>query len=479
MPEFSPEILATWTEGRWTRLPAAPIARFTIDSRKARAGDCFVALRTAKRDGHAFIAAAAAQGAIAAIVEQPVADADLPQLVVGDSVAALQACAQAHRERFSGIVIGITGSAGKTSTKELIGRLLGAERTLLTEKNLNNYLGVPLTLLQLDERLHRFAVVEVGINRPGEMEILASLVRPNVGVVTNVGAAHLEGLGSLERVAAEKALLLRAMRGDGFVVYPEDCDRYGSFRELRGSKRVVGEHSRRSPGGGTANVTFQTKHKRAESENAAASENEAMAPDGPGEVETSLHLPGRPVFSFGLPPMTIGMRMNAILAATVALSLGIPESTVRSELGAWKAAEFRGEIRRCGDSVYYLDCYNANPLSMRDALSFFSERFVGGPRLFVIGSMRELGRASEAAHHSIGEILRLSKGDRAIFIGESAPLMQAGALASGNPPDRLAIYGSADDARSDVRAFRGSIFLKGSRAFKLETLIPEGESSSC
>lgn len=477
MPEFLPDVLAAWTEGRWTRLPAGAITGFTIDSREAKPGDCFVALRTDRRDGHDFVASAAAQGAVAAIVQREVEGCGLPQLVVADPLSALQACAQAHRQAFSGIVVGLTGSAGKTSTKELLTRMLGAERTLATLKNLNNHLGVPLTLLQLDDRRHRFAVIEVGINRAGEMEPLASIVRPNIGLVTNVGPAHLEGLRSVEQVAIEKARLLRAMSGDGFAVYPESCDAYAAFRDLPGQKRVVGEASAL---GGTANVTFQTKHKlRSVAGQATAPQSGASGPDAPGEAQLELHLPGRPGFFFCLQAMPGGMRMNAMLAATVALSLGSSEAAVQAGLTAWRPAEFRGEIREREGSVYYLDCYNANPLSMSDALRYFSERFPDQPRLWVIGSMRELGQASEEAHHAIGRSLSLGPHDRAIFIGESADILLAGALASGNPADRLTTCASTGEARAGVAGFRGAVFLKGSRAFKLETLYPAEEGSPC
>jgi UDP-N-acetylmuramoyl-tripeptide--D-alanyl-D-alanine ligase len=213
MPTFAPQILAAWTGGRWTRLPEAPLTGFSADSRQLRPGQAFVALKTGRRDGHGFLAEAGRAGAVAALVAAAQADAALPQLVVPDPLTALQAIAREHRRSFAGPVIGISGSAGKTSTKDLLARLLGGERggVLATEGNLNNHLGVPLTLLRLDPRAHAFAVIEAGISAPGEMAALAAMIEPDAAVITLVAPAHLEALGGIEGVAREKALLPAAV----------------------------------------------------------------------------------------------------------------------------------------------------------------------------------------------------------------------------------------------------------------------------
>src|SRR5471032_1278003 len=182
MPTFAPAQLASWTGGRWTTPPGAPLTGFAIDSRAVRAGEIFVALKTEKRDGHEFLAAAQAAGAGAALVATPNPSLKLPQLVVRDPLAAFQAIAREHRRAFRGKVVGISGSAGKTSTKELLTLVLGgaASGVLATEGNLNNHLGVPLTLTRLDPAAHKFAVVEAGVSAPGEMPPLAAMIRPDL-----------------------------------------------------------------------------------------------------------------------------------------------------------------------------------------------------------------------------------------------------------------------------------------------------------
>ncbi len=178
MPSFLPAQLASWTGGRWTAQPVSSLLGFAIDSRQLRRGDVFVAIKSEQRDGHAFLGAAEAAGASAALVSTPDPALALPQLVVADPLRAFQAIAREHRRLFRGPVVGISGSAGKTSTKNLLALLLEAAaassdahagQVLATEGNLNNHLGVPLTLTRLDPAVHRFAVVEAGISAPGEM----------------------------------------------------------------------------------------------------------------------------------------------------------------------------------------------------------------------------------------------------------------------------------------------------------------------
>src|SRR4051812_45501053 len=223
MPTFDPNTLAAWTGGRWTHLPSADVTGFHFDTRALRTGEIFVAIRTEKRDGHDFLADAQKAGASAALVAKPNAALSLPQLVVPDPRAAFQAIAREHRRAFLGKVIGISGSAGKTSTKDLLALLLGGEAcgVAATEGNLNNLLGVPLTLTRLDSSRHRFAVVEAGISVPGEMKTLADMIEPDVALIPLVAPAHTQELGGIEGVAREKALLPAAVRPAGVAIFPK------------------------------------------------------------------------------------------------------------------------------------------------------------------------------------------------------------------------------------------------------------------
>lgn len=436
MPVFSPESLANWTRGRWTGSPERPLTGFGIDSRTIRAGDVFVALKTPQRDGHAFLGAARAAGAAAALVAQADASVPLAQLVVPDPLAALQAIAHAWRRLFPGPVAAISGSAGKTSTKNLLALLLGPQ-ALATEGNLNNHLGVPLTLTRLDPAVHRFAVIEAGIGSPGEMATLAAMIEPDVAIITLIAAAHLEAFGSLESVAREKALLPAAVRPGGIAFLPESCLAYDAFRRLRVPTTVIGR---------TVAIT-QTSDR----------------------TQIVLEFDGKP---FVLPRVSDGMARNAALAISAALWLRVPAEDVRSRLDGWRPPALRGEVRRIDGRLVYVDCYNANPAAMADALAAFrAVAPAGEPRLFVLGGMEELGPGAARFHRELGRSLRLGPADRVIALGPHAGEVGAGAIETGARPDQVETAESAAAAAGKVAGFAGAVFVKGSRKYSLEKVL--------
>src|ERR1019366_2471485 len=276
----------------------------------------------------------------------------LPQLVVTNPLVALQAIAREHRRAFRGWVVGISGSAGKTSTKELLTLVLGGSGSgvlatggnlkkasaasgapitggvLATEGNLNNRLGVPLTLTRLDSAAHRFAVIEAGVSAPGEMAPLAGMIRPDVALITTIAPAHTLAFGGLEGVAREKSGLVHGMTTTGVAVFPKSCTQFAAFRDLFVDQLVL----ERSPVLRPATLPQHTIHY-----------NIIQRRD-----ETVI------VVAFGPPPpvmfklcrVTDGMADNAALALTVALRLGVDHVTIQSRLAAWSPPTLRGEIRR-------------------------------------------------------------------------------------------------------------------------------------
>jgi len=442
MPAFTPDFLARASGGHWSAVPRSPLSGFATDSRQLRPGQVFVAIATAQRDGHDFLTAAAAAGAPAAIVSAPRPALALPQLVVADPLAAFQAIARAHRRGFSGPVAAVTGSAGKTSTKNLLALLLGASPdahdspVLATEGNLNNHLGVPLTLTRLDPGRHRYAVVEAGISAPGEMAPLAAMIEPDLALVTLIAPAHLADLGGLEGVAREKAVLAAGVRPGGLALFPPACSEFAAFRALTVPTRIVAAAVRQL--GDWTEITL----------------GEASPP-------------------FRMRRVSAGMASNAGLAISAALRLGISPEVVQSRLAHWSPAPLRGEVRRDGGRLLYLDCYNANPAAMADALAAFAFLAPAGrPRLFVLGCMEELGAESASYHRALGAELRLGPADRAVLIGEQAEQIRVGARAVGARDDQLTIAGTPEGAAGIVAGFAGAIFIKGSRRYRLETLVP-------
>ena len=444
--EFPHIYLAYAARGRWTREPAAGacVPGFGIDTRELVPGHCFVALKTARRDGHDYLAAAQAAGAGAALVSRADPAIDLPQLVVDDPLAALQAIAAAHRRDFPGIVIGVTGSVGKTSTKELLARLLSTAPgdVLATSGNLNNHLGVPLTLTKLNHTTHRYAVIEAGIGGPGEMEVLARMIEPDLALVTHVGPAHLEALGSLENVAREKSILLARARAGSAKFFPQFCLDYAAFRQLPAPAIALDPKIRHGSEGTT--LRFTPPH---------------LDPATAEEV------------FFTCRRVSDGMARNVALALAAALQLGVSPGDAQRRLLDWEPAALRGEI--CRDHAgrwLYVDCYNANPASMHDALTAFAGMAPANqPRLFLIGGMEELGEEAIAYHRKLGVALAgtLRSGDSALVLAgrEAAAAVVNGA----DHPDVTA--GDLASLRSRFETHRGAVFIKGSRRYQLESLL--------
>lgn len=450
MPTFAHAKLAAWSGGRWTRSPGGALVGFNQDTRSLTAGQVFVALRTDKRDGHDFLGEAQARGAAAAIVAREVAGTDLPQLVVADPLTAFQQIAGGYRrEYFKGPVIGVTGSAGKTSTKDLIQLLLGgAPAVYATEGNLNNHIGVPLTLTRLDPAVHTAAVVEAGVSGPGEMQPLVSMIQPDHAVVTMVGPAHLERLGSVEGVAAEKVALLTGVKPGGLQVFPVSCWSLEVFRRLANPLVLVPA-------------------------------NEGMVQvDGRTVAFTVLHRPERTEVTLGgkrnfiLRRVSGGMAQNAALALALASELGVSDALLQERLARWQPSKWRGELQRAGEALVYCDFYNANPASMQDAIAaFYSLVKPELTRLYVLGCMEELGASAPEHHRQLGRSLLLRPGDFAYVIGSQAEAVRQGLLENGNDPAQVAVITDVAPVRERIAGFKGAVFLKASRRYQLEKVL--------
>lgn len=471
MPAFAPALLARWTAGHWTTLPAAPLHGFAIDSRAVRAGEVFVALKTDARDGHGFLAAALAAGATAALVSRPNPALALPQLVVADPLAAFQAIAREHRRAFTGPVIGVTGSAGKTSTKNLLALLLGATESaaasspvLATAGNLNNHLGVPLTLTRLDPAQHRFAVIEAGISAPGDMDPLAAMIAPDIALTTLIAPAHIKELGSLEGVAGEKSRLSAAVRPTGVAIFPTQCAAFAAFRDLTVRHMVIEPAEVVRPAAPPKDKVYFAITQRGDT------------------TAIALAYGQPPPLTFSLRRVTDGMAQNAVLAICVALWLGVSPGLVQSRLNAYAPAPLRGEWRRTPSQLQYLDCYNANPASMLDALAtFYAVAPAAEPRLFIVGGMEELGPEAARHHRALGRSLHLRPQDELVTMGDYAAEVRTGALENGNADARLTVVTSHAAIAARLAGFRGAVFVKGSRRYQLEKALhlPDAHLQPC
>jgi UDP-N-acetylmuramoyl-tripeptide--D-alanyl-D-alanine ligase len=420
-------------------------AAVSTDTRSLGAGDLFVALRGPNFDGNSFTAAAAAAGAAGAVVDRLTPGAG-PQIAVADTQAALVAGARAWRAGFSLPLVGVAGSNGKTTTKEMVAAILAeAGATLATRGNLNNHIGVPLTLLRLEPG-HRFAVVEIGANRAGEVAELAALARPSIGLVTNAGAEHLEGFGSLEGVAAAEGELFAALPADGVAVINADDAFAPLWRAM----------TRASPCTFGVERAADFRATGVKTEVGAAGFTTRFTLHAPqGAVEVSLPLAGRHNV------------LNALGAAAAAVAAGASGAEVVRGLARVPVARGRLQFRLARNGAWIIDdSYNANPSSMRAGIEVLGS--LGGRRWLVVGDMAELGAFAESSHVELGEFAREQGIERLFATGRLAALAVESFGPGGEWHPDTEQLGAALRAALPPEA---RVLVKGSRMNRLERVV--------
>lgn len=430
----------------------------STDTRHLRPGELFVALRGEHHDGHAFVAEALRQGAGGVLVEQAKAEAvtgllaaagEAAGIAVADTLQALGDLARFHRRRRRAFVLAITGSNGKTTTRRMTVAVLGQRFAVLEpERNWNNLIGVPLTLFRLEPR-HEAAVLELGTNRPGEIARLTEICIPDAGLITNIGPAHLEGLGSLDGVLAEKSALLRGLASGGRAVLNADdprllrlarqCGREVLLFGLHPEARVRAVEITLEAEGTTFELVTEAGHAR-------------------------VRLPAPGAFLVG----------NALAAAAAGRLLGLSPEEIAAGLAAFRPAPGRLEVRRLPGGVTVIDdTYNANPASVEAAVATLTALRGASRGIVVLGEMRELGPAAAALHRELGRLAAQSGAARLFACGPWREEVAAGAVAAG-----LAAAAIATGAREEIGAalaaeVRGGdwVLVKGSRAAGMEAIV--------
>jgi len=420
---------------------SAPLGRVATDTRAIAAGDVFVALRGERFDAHDFLAVAAANGSAALVVDDArrVPLVGIPVFVVDDTTAALGALGRYRRRVWGKPVVAIAGSNGKTSTKALVTAALGARyRVHATAGNLNNHIGVPLTLLSIPDDAD-LAVVEIGTNHPGEVATLRALAEPDIAVLTSIGEEHLEGFGDLAGVLREECAIFE---GVALGVMPSAHPEVGPLARA-GAARVV---QAGLDGGDVAPGGW------------------GLAPDGRGwmtfgDVRVTVPLLG-----------THNLR-NATLAVAVARAAGIADDETARGIAAIPQLPMRSALEPIGTLLVLSDAYNANPASAREALATLGAIEGGRPRVVVLGSMLELGGASDALHDEIARLALATESAVVAGVGEFQRALRAVA------PDDARIV-TAPDAEAlwpllrDRVPANALVLLKGSRGTRLERLLP-------
>ncbi len=450
-PSLSSDDLARLTGGRLLARSDRPIRGASVDSRLVQPGELFVALPGERTDGHEFIADAVARGAAALLVTRPLPDpavlGDLAVVRVVDALAALGAVAAGWRRRFHPLVVGVTGSIAKTSTKEAVAAVLSSRfATLRSEGNQNNEVGLPLTLLRLgpgDEA----AVLEMGMYAAGEIAELARIAAPSIGVVTAVQPVHLERIGSLRAIEMAKGELLEALPPGGRAILNADdpiVRRMGSRSSARSTTYGFDRD---------ADVTA-----------------ESVEPAGLAGMRFVLRTDvGRRAVS--IPALGRLSVHNALAGAAVGRAAGLPLDDIAAGLETGWSAPHRVQVVRTGGVTFVDDTYNASPRSVVAALELLAG--LPGRRGAVLGEMLELGDVSVKGHHVVGEAVARTA-DWLVVVGRAAAGIAEGALASGMEPGRVSVVADVDAALEFLppRLRDGDVVLvKASRGIGLERIV--------
>jgi UDP-N-acetylmuramoyl-tripeptide--D-alanyl-D-alanine ligase len=426
---------------------AVAIERVHSDTRTLQPGDLFVALRGERFDANDCLAQARASGAVAALAERDLEAAGLPGVEVADSRRALGELARQWRAQFSLPLIAVTGSNGKTTVTQMIASILRAavgDAALATQGNLNNEIGVPLTVLRLGAA-HRFAVVELGMNHPGEIAGLARIAQPTVALVNNAQREHQEFMASVEAVARENAACFQSLPADGVAVFPAGDEYTPLWRELAGDRHLL-------TFGAGADVSGEADWVD------GAWRLRARTPAG--DFEARLQIAGRHNID------------NALAATACALAAGVPLAAIAQGLDRFEPVKGRSralQLKLAGRCLTLVDdSYNANPDSVRAAIEVLAE--LPGPRLLALGDMGEVGDQGLAFHD---EVLRhaLARGIDAVLVTGDWMELAASPLESGG---RLRFFKDFDALQSEALALApgmGSVLVKGSRFMRMERLL--------
>ncbi len=425
-----------------------PQTRFdgvSTDTRAVKRAELFVALRGERFDGHDFLAAAAERGAAGAIVDRRHQKTlPLPAVVVDDTRRALADLARHWRRRFSPALVAVTGSNGKTTVKEMLAAILrtharhepaGEAAVLATSGNLNNDIGVPLTLLRL-RATHRWCAIELGMNHPGEIAVLAGIAVPTVAVVNNAQREHLEFMSSVEQVAAENANVYDALPADGVAVVNADDAHAGYFRTRAQPRRVLDFGLQ----GAAVSGRYALKHM--------SSEIHIRTPQG--DTDATLSIPG------------VHNVRNALAAAACALAAGVPTDRIGAGLSAFRPYTGRLQVKQAPGGLTVIDdTYNANPDSVRAAIDVLVS--CPGPTALVLGDMGEVGDQGPQFHREVGDYARIQGVSSLLALGTATPEAVAAFGAGARHFETVEALVAALQART--------VLVKGSRFMRMERVV--------
>lgn len=431
--------------------PETPIAGISTDSRKIRQGDLFIPLVGERFDGHSYIANSLEAGAVACLTQKDPEDfAEKAVIRVEDTGKALRDLAAWYRQKFTIPFAAITGSVGKTSTKDMVACVLGERyRVLKTEGNLNNEIGVPLTVFNLEEA-HEAAVVEMGMSSFGEISNLTAIVKPNIAIITNVGMSHIEKLGSRQNILKAKMEILEGLNPKGLVVLNGDDNLLSGLKDLLPFRTVFY--------GLEEGLDYRATDVRTHGESGTGFE---VMLDG-REYEVHVPVPG------------VHHVHNALAAIAAGRELGMKMEEIIAGISRFSPGKMRQNILSARGLKVINDAYNASPQSMEAAIQLLADLGKEARKIAVLGDMLEMGDWAKNAHLDVGRFAVAKGVDLLAAVGPNGKYIVQGALESGMPEDRTAWFGSNGEALEylNVRVAGGDMILvKGSRGMKMEEIV--------
>ena len=427
----------------------APVTGVVIDSRAVTPGALFAAIPGERVDGHDYIGKAFDLGASCCLAQRVPAGETRPVICVPDTAAALETLARAYRARFAIPVLGVTGSVGKTTTKEMIASVLSRDFKLYkSEGNHNNEIGLPMTVMNMPEDTE-LLVAELGTNHPGEIAYLSAIAQPDYAVITNIGIAHIEYLGSREGILREKLDILRSSLKNTVGIFNGD-------EPLLWNVRDKGTHKK---------YYFGIDNPSCD-----------VVASGIQELDDGMrfHVSGfHHEFELFVPALGRHMVYNALAAATVGLAMGVKPETIQNELSIFRNTGMRQKIYEKNGMTIIEDCYNAGPESTEAALGVLASVKTSGKRIAVLGDMLELGNRSSAEHYRIGRIAA-QKADLLLTYGAHSVRTVTGAITGGMSPKNAEHFDTHEDLVRMLKMRAGEadvILFKGSRGMKMERVL--------
>ncbi|WP_169703210.1 UDP-N-acetylmuramoyl-tripeptide--D-alanyl-D-alanine ligase [Candidatus Kuenenia stuttgartensis] len=438
----------------------------SVDSRNVHKGNVFFAIKGDHYDGRQFIEQAFDAGAIGVVVSKQggidISGKCLPLILVDDVKTALGDLARHYRRKLNAKIIGITGSNGKTTTKEMLYHLLSHFAPVVKpQKSFNNFIGVPLTIFEIESK-HKYGILEMGTNAPGEILRLSEIGLPDIAVILNISKTHLEGLGSIEGVALEKGDILKNLKENGVFVYNADnplcceiADKFGGNKISFGlgqNAQIRGTDAKKKGNGSvfTIDIDYNTFRLC------------GVKGGGRRQFEIQLQVPGHHNIS------------NCLASFAVCHALGLDISGLYNAFLSFKMPDMRIDSQQIGNVTFINDAYNANPESVFAALKYFEEIDAAGRKIFICGDMLELGKESHALHKELGEKASTLNLDLLWTVGKYASDIAGAAKDGGMDVEKVLSFRSLDDITEyDMGEFRENdvILIKGSRGMHMETII--------